>query len=388
MRVLYSFPHPLGGPGIGTTALQQVLGLLRRGHELTVVTTSLHSSCPDLTPAHVITTMTIGGARVPHRLMGQDRTMGYHDARVAGYLKRDRRFDVVHCWPSATLRTARAAQSLGVACVREVPNTHTANAYKVIDELCAELAIELPRGHSHATNAARLAREEQEYAVVTGLLTPSEPVARSFLARGFDSAKLLRHQYGFDPTVFTPRPRAPHGGLRALFLGGVEPRKGLHVALEAWRRALTGTDARLEICGRVVESYRPVIAKELALPNVHYQGFVHDTAGALQSADVLVLPSFEEGSALVTYEAQGCGAVPLVSDAAGAACIDGVSGLVHRAGDVDALTEQFAALNNDRAWLERLRAGVLKTRDSLTWDAAAERLEQCYRAASAALQFA
>ena len=93
MRVLYSFPHPLGAPGIGTTALQQVLGLLRRGHELTVVTTSVHPNCPDLAPARVVQTLKFGGVRVPHRVMGMDRTMAYHDSRVARFLRSRRPSD-------------------------------------------------------------------------------------------------------------------------------------------------------------------------------------------------------------------------------------------------------------------------------------------------------
>jgi glycosyltransferase involved in cell wall biosynthesis len=166
-----------------------------------------------------------------------------------------------------------------------------------------------------------------------------------------------------------------------VFLGGVEPRKGLHVALEAWRRAGAHTDGLFSIYGKIVDGYNEVLKPYRALPNVHFHGFTDDAAGVLRAADVLVLPSFEEGSALVTYEAQGCGAVPLVSDATGAHCVDDVNGLVHPAGDVQALTSHFRRLKDEPSLLGRLRAGVLEARSGLTWAAAAERLEHCYELA-------
>ena len=46
------------------------------------------------------------------------------------------------------------------------------------------------------------------------------------------------------------------------------------------------------------------------------------------------LASLTEGSALVTFEAQGSGCVLCVSDAAGADCRPGLDALVHPAGDV------------------------------------------------------
>lgn len=383
MRVLYSFPHAIGAPGIGTTAIQQVRGLLNRGHTVQVVAASAHANADFLTD--LISTMVLAGLRVPHRALGMDRTMAYHDARTAAHLRRNpTAYDVVHCWPGAALATARVASELGVPMVREVPNTHTANAYEVVARLCADLDIQLPQGHSHLLNAERLRREEAEYSAALRLLVPSEHVKATFLARGVPPEKLLRHQYGFDATTFTPGPGPRSGPFQAVFIGSVEPRKGVHVALEAWRQSGVPADARLSIYGRIVPGYSHVLEKYSDLSNVTFHGFTDDTAGVMRAADVLLLPSFEEGSALVTYEAQGCGAVPLVSDAAGAECTDNVTALVHSAGDVDTLARQIHALATEPARLQRMRTAVLANRETLTWAAAAQRLEQCYISAQEA----
>lgn len=383
MRILYSFPHPIGAAGIGTTALQEVLGLLDRGHDVTVIATSAHK--PSLKLPKLISTMVLAGARIPHRLLGMDRTMAYHDGRVARHLARRRgHYDVVHCWPGAALSTARVAAKHGTPALREVPNTHTENAYDVVGRLCRELGIELPPGSSHRHNPARLARECAEYEHAFRLLVPSDAVAETFRARGFPEEKLLRHRYGFDPTVFKPPAARAPGPLRALFLGAVGPRKGLHVALQAWVRSKASKTGRFAIYGRVEDGYRPVIKPYLDVAGVELHEFTSDVNTALQSTDVLLLPSFEEGSALVTYEAQGCGVIPLVSAAAGAMCVDGVTGLVHPTGDVDALAAHLDMLSDDAGRRDLMRRAILERRETLTWAAAAERLEACYQSALAA----
>ncbi|NYK46330.1 glycosyltransferase, partial [Salmonella enterica subsp. enterica serovar Typhimurium] len=85
-------------------------------------------------------------------------------------------------------------------------------------------------------------------------------------------------------------------------------------------------------------AYRALLADELADPTVRVLGFSDDVGAVLAASDVLVLPTIEEGSALVTYEAQGTGCVPLVSTAAGAMLDHDVQGLVHEPRDVATLT--------------------------------------------------
>ena len=109
------------------------------------------------------------------------------------------------------------------------------------------------------------------------------------------------------------------------------------------------------------------------------KGFVPDVAAVMRDSDVLLLPTVEEGSALVTYEAQASGCVPVVSDAAGARCTHLEDALVHEAGDVAALTEHLRLLAGDPDLLARLRARTLARRDELTWEQGARDLEGLYR---------
>jgi glycosyltransferase involved in cell wall biosynthesis len=114
---------------------------------------------------------------------------------------------------------------------------------------------------------------------------------------------------------------------------------------------------------------------------VEERGFVSDMAPLMRDADVLLLPSLNEGSALVTFEAQASGCVLAVSDATGAPAEHDVHGLIHPAGDEAVLTEHVRALATDRALLARLREHVLADRERLSWDAAAGGLRDAYEAA-------
>src|ERR1043165_8352247 len=98
----------------------------------------------------------------------------------------------------------------------------------------------------------------------------------------------------------------------------------------------------------------------------------------MRENDILILPSLEEGSALVTYEARGCGCVLLVSEATGAPCTHTVNALVHKPGDVDALTRHIRTVVDDRALLRRLRESSLRDISELTWSHAAKRLNDLY----------
>lgn len=380
VRVLYSFPHKLGAARICTTAWHQVDGVAKAGADLTVYTGSI---CRDFTPdIEVHTTLAWGKLRLPARFLGTRRMCSLHDAIVARKLKRlAGKIDVVHVWPLGALRTLKQAKRLGIPTVMERPNAHTRFAYEIVKKECEKLGISMPPGHEHDYNPAILAHEEEEYELADYLLCPSDFVARTFLERGFPAAKLLRHQYGFNEKQFysDPKARAQHKGLTVLFAGGCAPRKGLHYALDAWLQSSAHKQGTFLIAGGFIPGYAERLAAQLAHPSVKVLGHRSDVPELMRKSDILVLPSIEEGSALVTSEARGSGCVLLVSDAAGAICQHNIDGLVHRAGDVGTLTQHFELLGGDRTRLEALRTNSLATIGQLTWEHAGEILNRQYR---------
>jgi glycosyltransferase involved in cell wall biosynthesis len=288
--------------------------------------------------------------------------------------------DVVHTFPLGSLQTLRTAKALGIPTVLERCNAHTRYAYEIVRRECERLGVTMPPGHEHAYNEEYLRREEEEYEAADYLLCPSEFVERTFVDRGFPKDKLVRFQYGYDPDKCYPASRPPtrRNGLTALFAAGCAPRKGLHHALKAWLESTASKDGTLLIAGEFIPGYAEALGSMLTHPSVSRIGFRHDLPEVMRNSDVLILPSIEEGSALVTYDARGSGCVLLVSDASGAVCTHMHNALVHPAGDTATLASHVTMLNDNRDLLETLRSASLETASELTWRAAGAKLHHTY----------
>jgi glycosyltransferase involved in cell wall biosynthesis len=380
-RVLYSFPHKIGAARICTTAWYEAAEAAAAGATMTVYPGAVQLPLP--AGITVRPTLARGNVRIPYRALGRRRALALHDLVVARRLPAlAGEVDVVHTWPLGARRTLEVARRLGLVTVLERPNAHTRFAYTVVREECERLGVSLPPDHEHAYSADILRHEEEEYALADFLLCPSDFVVKTFEAEGFPAAKLLRHTYGYDPAVFYPADARPAGpGLTVLFAGAAAVRKGLHYGLEAWLRSPASADGTFLIAGSFLPDYRDSLARLLDHPSVRVLGHRSDVAELMRAADVLLLPSIEEGSALVCSEAMGCGCVPVVSDASSAFCRHLENALVHRARDVETLTGHITLLHEDRALLARLRAGALATAPLATWQKAGENLVAAYSTA-------
>ncbi len=379
IRVLYSFPHKLGAARVCYTAWQQVSGVAAAGADLKLAAGWVHK--PVDKGITVNRTLGFGPLRIPYKLLGTMRACALHDHIVARRLEAlAKHIDLVHTWPLGARETLRTARRLGIRTLLERPNAHTRFAYDVVQRECSKVGVRLPRNHEHSFKADVLEKEEEEYELATGILCPSDFVRQTFIDQGFPCEQLVRHQYGFDESVCYPGVAQceDNRGLRALFAGGCAPRKGLHYALHAWLSSSAHESGTLSVAGDFVPGYVSRLAPQLAHPSVRLLGFRRDLPQLMRENDILILPSVEEGSALVTYEARGCGCVLLVSDAAGAVCTHSVDALVHQVGDVETLSRQLTALHNDRGLLRRLRAASLATLNEITWRAAGRRLLEVY----------
>jgi glycosyltransferase involved in cell wall biosynthesis len=379
IRVLYSFPHKLGASRICHTAWQHVNALAEVGADLLVFPGVLHRPLPS--NVRVRPTLARGKVRIPYRLLGKVRALALHDFIVSRRIERlVGQIDVVHTWPVGALRTLKAAARLGIPTVLERPNAHTRFAYEAVRAECDRIGVPLPPEHEHSFNPQILRIEEEEYELAYRLLCPSDFVVKTFLDKGFPPEKLIRHQYGFDDRVFFPGKQADtqSRGLNLLFVGGCAPRKGLHYALEAWLQSPAHNSGQFRIAGSFVPGYAEKLASFLAHPSVRVLGHRNDVPELMRQSDALVLPTIEEGSALVTSEARASGCVLLVSEASGAYCRHMENALLHSVGDVKTLIAHITLLHEDRSLLESLRAASLRTVHEITWKAAGVRLLQAY----------
>jgi glycosyltransferase involved in cell wall biosynthesis len=201
----------------------------------------------------------------------------------------------------------REAKRRGIITVVDCGSTHTEFQHEILFEEFKRNGITKP-----LFPEAYRDRVRAEFALADYIQIPSDFVARTFLERGIDPAKLLKAPYGADLKVFQPRP-PPSGNepFRAICPAGVNLRKGARVLVEAWRK-LNWKDAELMWIGQPGREAAHLFRDPI--PGLRLEPFVpHAQLAALyRSCDVFVLPSFEEGLARVMLEAAACG-LPLIA---------------------------------------------------------------------------
>ncbi len=379
MRVLFSFPHALGAPGIGWTAWNQVDGLARLGHDVHVVAASVARPLP--AGVRVTQTLAVGGRRIPHRAVGRDRAFAWHDARAAALVAAGD-VDIVHLWPTGPGRTAQTARSKGIAVVREAPNTHTEFAWKVVGEEVARLGLAGTVDTAHTANALRLRMEQADWDAATAILAPSDFVARTFLDAGFAPERILRHRYGFRPGSRQPRARSSAPApLRAAYVGLGEPRKGLHDALDAWLASDASREGTFTVIGRMLPAYAELLATRLAHPSVRVIGL--QQSGGCRPRGIRCPAAAHDRRGLRAGDLRGAGhgVRPARLHRVGRGAAGRGAGLLPHPRDVASLTAHLDLLSGDREMLARMSAAAIDHSAQLTWDAAARVLADCYESA-------
>ena len=374
-NILYSFPWEIGASGIGYTAWAQVNELNRLDVNLHLLVGNIKRNF-DGDIFNKMQSMSIGSKKIPAKLFGgMDNAAAFHDFKTAQYIKKNHtKIDVFHCWPTASEKSLKVAKEFKIPTFLERPNAHTEFAYAIVKKIYNDLGLPQNKKASHTAKKDRLLKEEREYKLADYLLCPSDFVAKTFIDRGYPSSKLVRHQYGYDPARIQLSPNRTAGRFKIIFIGNDAPRKGLHNILQAWQNSIACKDGEFHIFGSVDDAYRAHIRGLLKTQGVTFHGFSPDVGKHLNTADCFVLSSFEEGSALVTYEARAAGCVLLVSDATGAVVKHGVNGLVHEAGNVQQLTEHLNLLYQTPARLQELHQNSISDIDNLTWAASAKML--------------
>ena len=190
-----------------------------------------------------------------------------------------------------------------------------------------------------------------------------------------------------------PAPAPQKHGPTVLTVGGVKPRKGTHVLVEAFARVRERVpDAQLVIVGSHGGDYARQLQERVAALGltdaVHFTGVIGEDAlrGWYQHADVFALPSLNigerfEGFGLVFLEAGACG-LPVVGAAGSGvaeAVRDGETGLLVPQNDVQALADALARLLTDEALRARMGAAGREYARTQDWAHVAERVAALYR---------
>jgi len=197
---------------------------------------------------------------------------------------------------------------------------------------------------------------------------------------GVADSKIILLPFGVDLAQFYPaQSKNPSAPWRALFVGQLGMRKGLHHLLEAWKQ-LALPHAELLLVGNPNEEGRELLEKYKGL--YRYAGFVPDAElpELFRQSDIFVFPSGAEGGAAVVYEALASGLPSIVTSNASAIVQDGINGYIIPWGDIETLKNRILLLYNNRDRGAEMSKAARQRAERFSWDEFDRRLNLIYDA--------
>ncbi len=377
VSVLYATSARIGGVGLDSVALETLRGIQDR---------------LGLALAYGMRTREFQAAPVrtlkwhPVRLLSNLKSPYYYGAkkkaldRVARKQLLTGRYDLFHGWSGESCRSLEAANQMNIPSLLEIPTWHRHKGNVVPTKTAKEIAMEQAPLPQRFLNRLLISRQQSlaEYERADLLLVLSEKAAETFRFAGFPETKLFRMSRGVDTARFQPAPKPDV--FRAVFVGALIKRKGVHVLLEAWR-SLALPRAELWLAGHPHAEIRPLLED---LPkNVKVLGFRSDVEKVYNHCSIHIFPSECEGSAKSTYEAAACGLAQIATREAGDVVQDGINGLLVRPNDVAGLAAAIESLYRDPQLTNRYgQAGRRRVVENFTWEHFRMRIREAYRVAS------
>lgn len=391
MRILHVTPYfapawAYGGPPRSVHGLCREL--VRRGHEVTVVTTDAMDALHRATPLREV----LDGIDI-FRYPNLSNELAWRRQlflpRGTGKFLRERlpEFDLVH------LHMYRTTQNVAVhrhASRYRIPYVFSARGTlpRIVRYQRAKAVFDVAVGRRLLMDASRcvaLSQAEREQYEAMGV--PSERIRTIFNGIDWESFQDLP-------------PKGTFAGLHGLggkrlvvYIGRIHSRKGLDHLLRAFTRvAGVDGDTTLVMAGPDEGDRRQLegLARSLAISDrVTFPGFLtgRHRLALFVDASVVVYPAKHEFFGLVPFEALACGKPVVVADDSGCGEIvrDAQAGLVVRAEDASQLSGAIlASLEKGPEISQMVERGRRFVAERLNWRAIADETEQAYRETVAA----
>lgn len=279
------------------------------------------------------------------------------------------KINAVYAYEDCAQRTFERAKEIGgITCFYDLPIVH----YKTAKEILSKEVELFPAFKNCLATvnepAWKIIKKLKELELADLIFVPSNFVKQSIIDIGIPAEKIRVNVFGAPIEYFKPTEKTDTV-FRAIFVGGIGPRKGVHYIIQAWKE-LNLPNAELLLVG--VDLFPEGWLKEhIKGANIRFVSSVphHQLNSYYASADVFVFPSLAEGLALVQLEAMACG-LPIISTPnAGAEDIveDGKNGFLIPIRDTEALKEKIMYLytHPDEKWA--MGKAARATAEKFTW---------------------
>ncbi|MCB0162679.1 MAG: glycosyltransferase family 4 protein [Anaerolineae bacterium] len=271
--------------------------------------------------------------------------------------------DIFHVWNHYGLYSLRKAKKQGAVIIIERSSAHPITQYQLLTEEYERYGLAFT-----AMNNRILEKHLQEYEEADYIMISAGFACDSMVAQGVPPQKLLPVTLGVNIEQFLPAPKSDNI-FRVIVVGMVSLQKGTHYLLEAFKQ-LALPRAELVLIGAIDEAFRSVLSQYQGL--FTYAGKVpHGQLPAeYNRASLLVLPSIQDGFAMVVAEAMASGLPVIISENVGAKQIvrDGVDGFIVPIRDVEALKEKILFLYENEPARQQMGQAARRQVLQFTWD--------------------
>jgi glycosyltransferase involved in cell wall biosynthesis len=215
--------------------------------------------------------------------------------------------------------------------------------------------------------------EEAEYAEADCITVPSSFNRQSFIDRGVPADKVKLLSYGVDLSRFHPSGAPDTTRFDVLFAGSFSVRKGVPYLLQAFQK-LRHPRKSLTFAGPINDSLVEVMKKSgFWSGDIRMLGNLPQTRlrELMSTSHVMVLPSIEEGLAMVQAQAMACRCPVIATEHTGARDLfeDGRQGWILPIRDSDAVAYSLQRLAEDPALRDVMaEEALVKVHGARGWD--------------------
>ncbi len=287
--------------------------------------------------------------------------------------------DVLDALDGTGLEAGRWMRDHGRTWICNRGSAHVATQKELLAEEFARWGERLP---PESFDPAAMARCEAEYREADAVVVPSGFARRSFLDRGFDPDRVHVCPYGVDLSLFRPVPKEDRR-FRVLFVGAQSIQKGIGYLFEAVRPLVRAGQVELWLVGTASPDARRILERNADLFTAHGPQPRARLYWYYSQASVLVLPSIQEGLALVQAQAMACGTPVVASTNTGAEDLftSGVEGFIVPVRDPAAIRDRIQWMLDNPADRSRMAEAALARVSRLGgWSDYGRRCLEVYRA--------
>jgi glycosyltransferase involved in cell wall biosynthesis len=288
---------------------------------------------------------------------------------LAGYL-REEQFDIVHTHSTEAGIIGRFAAALA-----DVPDVvHTVHGVPFADD------------RNKVLNHFILRCERIAAKYTDRIITNADVIAEEYLNRSIGQSDQYTTVYsGVDLNAFSeakPAEHLPGDQPRVVMIGRLADGKGHEVLLDAIESL---AEWNCSVCivgdGPKYDTLEYQIEERGLSEQVFLMGFRDDVPRILAASDILVLPSFREGTPRVITEAMATGLPVVATDIAGIPeqVVNGKTGYLIPTGDSRALAEQLEKLLADSELRDRMGRRGLERTERFSVESMVRELNEVYQ---------